>query len=94
MGFLPAFLLRILKAASGPESGQGVTYVTIRRPYAHLEEELRRAFEGQEDVKVIVDRRYRERRTSQQPALEERRRGDRRRPSQELVEVAISVRDK
>jgi len=91
MAFLPAFLLRILKAASGPEAGQGVTYMTIRRPYANLEAELRRAFEGEEKVKFIVDRRYRERRMSQQPVPAERRRGDRRTPKEELVQAVMSV---
>ena len=65
--------------------------MTIRRPYAHLEAELRRAFEGEENVKVIVDRRYRERRMSRQSVPAERRRGDRRTPKEELVEVVMSV---
>ena len=65
--------------------------IIIHRPYAHLEDELREAFEGQEDVNLIVDRRDGERRTSQQPVSVERRRGDRRRPKEQLVEVVISV---
>ena len=65
--------------------------ILIRRPYAYLEKELRTAFDGQEDVKVIVDRRYRERRESSQPVALERRRADRRRPKEELVEVLLSA---
>jgi hypothetical protein len=91
MRFLPVFLLRIVKAASRSDERQGVTYITIRRPYAHLEDELRRAFERQKDIKVVVDRRYAERRTRQRPIPLERRRADRRRPKEELVEAVMSV---
>lgn len=78
MSSLPRFLLRIARATNPPERGTGMMSIIIRRPYAHLEQELCRAFEGQEDVKVIVDRRYDERRTSQQPVAMERRQADRR----------------
>ncbi|MFQ5828865.1 MAG: hypothetical protein ACE5JD_06880 [Candidatus Methylomirabilia bacterium] len=93
MPFLSTLLLRILKVAPRPGDGLGLMSITIRAPYAYLEEELRRAFQGQENVKVIVDRRHTERRTSRQPVpLEprlERRRTDRRRPREELVEVVL-----
>jgi len=56
----PGFLLRIARATNAPEGGAGMMSIIIRRPYGYVEEELRRAFEGQEDVKVIVDSRYRE----------------------------------
>ena len=65
--------------------------IIIHRPYAHLEKELRRAFKGQEDVKVTVDKRNGERRTSPQPVAADRRRADRRTPKEELVEVVIAV---
>lgn len=91
MPFLPVFLVRILKGASGPDEGQGVTYITIRRPYAHLEEELRRVFGKQKDMKVVVDRRYAERRTRARPVPLERRQCDRRRPREELVEAVMSI---
>lgn len=90
MSQLPEFLLRIAKATSPPEKGPGVMTVIIRRPYAYLEKELRSTFEGQEDVKVIVDRRYRERRTKIQPVEIERRGADRRGPKEELLEVLLS----
>ncbi|MBI4011604.1 MAG: hypothetical protein HY359_04790 [Candidatus Rokubacteria bacterium] len=64
-------------------------YVVIRRPYAYLERELRRTFEGQEDVRVLVDRRSGERRTSPQPVALERRRAERRRSKAEVLEVVI-----
>ena len=67
-----------------------MTYIVIRRPYAHLEDEVRRVFAGREDVKVVVDRRSGERRATQQPVSVERRRADRRRAKEELVEVLIA----
>jgi len=91
MSQLPGFLLRIAKATSPPEHRAEVMTIVIRRPYAFLEKELRTTFEGQEDVEVIVDRRYRERRTRAHPVELERRRADRRRPREELVEVLLSA---
>lgn len=91
MRFVPVLLQKILKAASRPEERPGVSYVIIRRPYAHLEDELGRTFERQKDIKVVVDRRYAERRTRQRPIPLERRQADRRRPKEELVEVVMSV---
>ena len=67
-----------------------MTYIVIRRPYAHLEDEVRRVFAGREDVKVIVDRRSGERRATQQPVKVDQRRADRRRAKEELVEVLIA----
>ena len=82
MSSLPGLLLRIAKATNPPEQGAGMMSIIIRRPYAHLEEELCRAFEGQEDVKVIVDKRNGERRTSQHPVAMECRQADRRSPNE------------
>ncbi len=66
--------------------------IIIRRPYAFLEAELRRAFEEQGDVQVVVDRRIRERRTSPQVVAVDCRRTDRRTVvKEEVVEVVISV---
>jgi hypothetical protein len=62
-------------------------YIIIRQPYAYLEEVLRRAFEGRDDVKVIVDRRYGDRRMDQHPIATERRRAERRRPTEEVLYV-------
>ena len=91
MSSMPEFLLRIAKGTNPPQGGSGVMSIVIRQPYAHLEKELRRAFKGQEDVKLTVDKRNGERRTSPQPVQLERRRADRRIPKEELVEVVISV---
>lgn len=94
MRFLPVVLFRIVKAAPRPDGKTGTMSIIIRQPYAHLADDLRRIFEGREDVHVMMDRRHTNRRTSrQQEPLEprlERRRADRRRPREELVEVVIS----
>ncbi|MBI4609309.1 MAG: hypothetical protein HY726_09880 [Candidatus Rokubacteria bacterium] len=90
MEFLPAFLLRIHRETPGPEGGRGRVYVIIRRAHAYLEEVLRRAFEGQQDVGIVVDRRYGDRRAYKHPVGVERRRADRRRwPKEELLQVVI-----
>ena len=65
--------------------------IIIRQPYTHLLEEMCRTFEGKEDVMVMVDRRSDQRRKETQPVKLERRRTDRRRPKQELVEVTLLV---
>ena len=65
--------------------------IVVMRPYARLEKELCSAFEGEDDVKVILDKRYGERRKELQDTAVERRKADRRRPKEELVEVAIST---
>lgn len=88
---LPQFLLRILKGVSPSEEGTGIMSIVIRQPYAHLEKELTQTFEGQEDVKVIVDRRYSERRKTQQPVEVEQRHADRRQLNEEIVDVVLST---
>jgi hypothetical protein len=88
---LPDFLLSIAKAAVPPERHPGSMCIIIRRPYTHLENELRRTFKGQEDVKIVVDKRHGERRVSQQPISEDRRLADRRKKKEPLVEAVIFV---
>lgn len=89
MEFLGGFLLRILDATPGPNQRRGVMYLIIHRPYVHLEERFRRAFEGQEDVKIIVDRRRGDRRTERRPFAVERRKADRRGSKEEVVDVVV-----
>ena len=91
MTSLPDFLLSIAKAAVPPEKHPGSICIIIKRPYTHLEDELRRTFEGQEDVKIVADRRYGERRVGQQQISEDRRRADRRKEKEPLVEAVIFV---
>ena len=91
MGLLSGFLIRILKSSQG--SGERVEQMCaiIRRPHAYFEAEHKKAFEGQADITVKVDRRYDERRSKKETYPSERRRTDRRKSKQELVEVVISV---
>lgn len=89
MEFLPLFLIKILGATSPLAGNPGELYLIIRRPHAYLEESLRRALEGDDDVTVVVDRRSGERRTSMHPVALERRRTDRRRQREEVLEVVI-----
>ena len=87
MSVFPGFIMTIAKATAPPGQGAEMMSVIIQRPYAFLEKELRSAFEGQGDVKIIIDRRYSERRGRVQPYEIEHRRFDRRRPKEELAEV-------
>ncbi|NOR54233.1 MAG: hypothetical protein GQ536_09125 [Candidatus Aminicenantes bacterium] len=87
----PEFLMRIAKPVLSSEEGAGIMSIVIQRPFAHLEKELRSTFDGQEDVKIILDSRYGERRKKRHPVKSERRQHDRRRPKEELVEVIIST---
>jgi len=91
MNALPGFLLIMARAVPSPEKGAGEMSIIIQRPYAFLEKELRSAFKGQEDVKVIVDRRYAERRAGIQPVKLERRHLDRRGSKAQLIEVVLSA---
>ena len=65
--------------------------VVIRRPFAHLEEELRSIFDGQGDVRVFIDNRKGDRRVKLQTVSPDRRRYDRRSPKEELIEVVMST---
>lgn len=86
---LPAFILRIVKAAARSEAAQGKMSIVVRRQYDYLQEELQQTFKEQDDIEVIVDRRTGERRRTREPLMVERRRADRRRPTEEIVEVVI-----
>ena len=83
--------MRIAKKDSLPEESAGMMTIVVMRAYARLEKELRSAFKGEDDVKVILDKRYGERRKRLQAVTKEHRKDDRRHPKEELVEVAIST---
>ena len=91
MHVLPKFQMRITKAPHPSEARCGATSIVIQRPYAYLEKELRRGFKGEEDVEIILDRRYGERRKSQQSVTIERRAADQRRQKENLVDIVISA---
>ena len=87
----PDFQLKISKEINSSGRGFGITSIIICQPYAHREKELRGAFKGEDDVEVMVDRRYGERRKKKQPITLERRRSVRRRSKEDLLEVVIST---
>ncbi len=91
MSFLPKFLFKIVKAVPTSEEKAGIMSVIIQRPYSHLEKELRSVFKEEKDVKIIVDRRFDERRTSQQAVEVERRHAEQRQPKEELIKAVIST---
>ena len=65
--------------------------IVIARHYDNLEKELRSVFDVEKDVKVVVNRRFSERRTGHQPITNERRDVDRRRSQEEIVTTIIST---
>ncbi len=89
--FIPKLTMKVVKKTHMSERELGNMTVVIKRPYAHLEKELSRAFRGQEDVKVILDRRYGERRKRSLAVAKERRKAGRRRPNEEIVEVVFPI---
>ncbi len=92
MSFPPKYTMRIAKKAHLSEEEAGIMTIVVHKAYAHLERELRRAFKGQEDVKVILDRRQGERRKRRRQAVgAERRKADRRYSKEEIVEVVVST---
>ncbi len=91
MSFLPKFLLKIVKAVPTSEEKAGTMTIIIQRPYFQLEKELHSVFKGEKDVKIIVDRRFDERRTTQQDIEVERRHAEQRQPKEELIKAVIST---
>ena len=83
------FLMRITKATTVTQRGVEKMFIVIRRPYAYLEEELSTEFRGQEDVRVMVDRRIGERRKRRQLVSLERRQAERRSTKEELVHIVL-----
>jgi len=94
---MDSLVMRFVRAISGGENSPGDSpklYIIIPRPHAYLADLLAKAFEGRKDVEIIADRRHGERRIQQQPAVVERRRADRRKPKEEVIEVVIGVGDR
>lgn len=90
--FLPVgFLMKIASETTPIEQKTGMMSIVIRRPYAHLERELRDTFEGQRDVCVVIDRRRGERREETNPVSVDRRTATRRCPKEEIVDIVMSV---
>ena len=87
--FTPGFALHLLSVTQGLRHNPGRMLLIVRRPYAHLEDRLHRAFEGREDVQVVLDRRRGERRGRSLTVQPERRRAERRARKEDILEVVI-----
>lgn len=61
--------------------------IIVQRRYAHLIDDLAKAFERNDDVTIWMDRRCGDRRSTGQPVLFDRRRIERRRGKNSLAEV-------
>ena len=85
------FLIKVSKTISNPQRPLGDLTIVINRPYAELETELKQVFEGKENVKMFVDRRYKERRTNPQTMDVEFRKTERRNGKEGLLEAIISL---
>ena len=85
------FLMKITSSEPRTIQSPCAMSIIIRQPYTHLLKEMCKIFRDKEDVMVMVDRRCGQRRTERRPVKLERRRADRRRPTEELVEVTLSV---
>ncbi len=88
---MPKFSMRIAKESLSSEESEIKSTIVIQQPYAHLEKELCAVFKGQEDVKVILDRRYGERRERRRAVTVDHRKSNRRSPKEELAELVIST---
>jgi len=89
MSFAPAFIVSLFGVTEELGHNPAKMRLIVRRPYAHLEERLRRAFEGRDDVEIVIDRRRGERRMSVRPFPLERRHGDRRTSKEQILEIVI-----
>jgi len=92
----PRFVLRIAEAIGEPATDGAKMLLVLMKPYAHLEGELRKEFDGQDDVEVFVDRRFGERRVGERrkggpPVASERRQADRRREKEEVLHIILST---
>lgn len=67
----------------------GKVRIIVPRARAYLADLIAKAFESREDVEIIVDRRYGERRTRNVAVAVQRRWKERRRPKEEVIEVVV-----
>ncbi len=84
-------------SAAAPSQAGGapapMSYVVIHRPYQYLEPVVRQLFQHAPDVQVIVDRRWRARRSTQgpPPGSQERRQQKDRRVAAPMLDILINV---
>ncbi len=83
-------LLKVTKSFSPQEGTDGITYVVVKRPFAHLFREMERIFEKEQNVRVVLDGRNGDRRKRAGSAASERRRKNRRSKREAMVEIILS----
>jgi hypothetical protein len=85
------------KVGMGKETGGDrsmTSYVILRKPYTYLEPVVRAMFAEAEDVEIMVDRRWHERRQgAANGGTEERRSARDRRLSTPMLDILINVED-
>ena len=84
-------MFSVLKSESVSENDFMRIIVILERPYAFLRGQLKKAFESQSDVMIVVDRRYVERRHKKDLFSQEHRHGDRRRSQDQIGKAVISA---
>ena len=90
MNTTPSFVLSIARPVDqlvpeGPES----MLIIVRKRYDHLLRELSEVFTGQQGVRILVDRRRRQRRKIGHPVSVERRKAERRKHKEEILKVIL-----
>jgi hypothetical protein len=81
-----------LKLPGKPAEIGKTSYVIIHKPYDYLEPVVRSMFEEAEDVKVIVDRRFHERRRAPASSwISNRRKRRDRREAAPMLDILINV---
>jgi hypothetical protein len=75
------------------ENIKRISTVVIRQSYTYLEPFVRSTFEGAEDIRIIVDRRFHERRQVTAPWVPNRRTSGERRLSAPMLDIIIAMED-
>jgi hypothetical protein len=81
----------ILKAEAVSDNECGRIVIVLERPYDFLKGELANVFEEQSEIRVVVDRRFADRRHKNEVVTSERRNCDRRASTGKIGFAIISV---
>ncbi len=87
-----SFLLRIQKTRMPVQESSGEMNILVRRPHAYMADELRKLYEDQEQVNIIVDRRYGNRRQESNPVNKDCRSLERRSLAERNAKMNLIVK--
>lgn len=87
-----SFLLRIQKNRIPVHESSGEMNMLVRRPHAYMADELRKLYAGQDQVNIIVDRRYSDRRQETNPVNNDCRSAERRSPAERNTKMNLIVK--